>query len=349
MRTTPLPPTPRDKVYDLYWIFAARRQMAFENRIAGREWPWSDDPIIQAYKFCNVYRAADRVSQYLIKDIAYSEEAASFDDRVFQIVAFRTFSKIETWQNVIRLLGRSPRIEDLESGSFARALTKTKHETGGLYTGAFILCATKAFGYDEKHLNHVALFKQMFLETQAGQRIQNAKSLEEVVRFLESFPLTGPFMSYQIGIDLNYSKLIDFDENDFTQAGPGALRGIDKIFSDTGTYSASDIIKWMVDRQHYEFERLGLEFKGLWGRPLHAIDCQNLFCETDKYCREAAPHLISNRTRIKARFSPSSSPQQFFFPPKWGINHVLPTEAAHSSTPQLEMFCHFDRQAVHAI
>lgn len=344
----PLPPTPRDKVYDLYWIFAARRQAAFQNRIAGREWPWSNDPIIQTYKFCNVYRAADRVSQYLIKNVAYSGDAATSSDRAFQIVAFRTFSKIETWQNVSRLLGHAPVIEDLESGAFARALAKTKLECGGLYTGAFILCATKAFGYDEKHLNHVALFKHMFLHAGAGQRIENAKSLEEVVRLLESFPLTGPFMSYQIAIDLNYSSLIDFDENDYTQAGPGALRGINKAFSDTGTYSPSDVIKWMTERQHAELKRLDLDFTGLWGRPLHAIDCQNLFCEMDKYCREAAPHLISNRTRIKSRFSPSLSPQQFFFPPKWGINHLLPPEAAFGGARQLEMFSRHDLSATHA-
>jgi hypothetical protein len=73
-----------------------------------------------------------------------------------------------------------------------------------------------------------------------------------------------------------------------------------------------------------EFSRLGLAFDGLWGRPLHAIDCQGLFCETDKYCREAAPELASARKRIKARFNRSTEPVQLFFPPKWGINDRLP-------------------------
>jgi hypothetical protein len=79
----------------------------------------------------------------------------------------------------------------------------------------------------------------------------------------------------------------------------------------------------MVDRQE-EFERLGLRFGGLWGRPLHAIDCQGLFCETDKYCREAIPELTSARKRIKARFSITQNPIEFLFPPKWGINDKLP-------------------------
>ena len=49
----------------------------------------------------------------------------------------------------------------------------------------------------------------------------------------------------------------------------------------------------MVEHQQAEFERLGFEFNGLYGRPLHAIDCQGLFCELDKYCREAVPELRS--------------------------------------------------------
>ena len=103
----------------------------------------------------------------------------------------------------------------------------------------------------------------------------------------------GPFMAYQTAIDLNYSDLINFDEDDYTQAGPGALRGIRKAFVDPGDYSPSDTRAWMVDRQDCEFERLSLPFSGLFGRKLHAIDCQGLFCELDEYCREAVPYWLA--------------------------------------------------------
>jgi hypothetical protein len=139
-------------------------------------------------------------------------------------------------------------------------------------------------------------------------------------------------MSYQTAIDLNYSEHVDFDENDYTQAGPGALRGIKKVFTDPGGYSPAELIRLMVDRQQAEFERLGLAFNGLWGRPLHAIDCQGLFCEVDKYCREAAPHLLSARSRIKARFTPHPNPLPLFFPPKWGLNDRLAAEAPTRAT-----------------
>jgi len=323
-------PTPRPEIYDLYWQYAVRRHQAFERRLAGTLQPWSDDPILRTYKFCNVFRALDRVSQYLIRSVVYADDAGTLEDRVFQIVAFRTFSNIATWDGIREVLGRPPTISDLASGTFRYALDEVKRHNGRLYTGAFILCATKAYGHDAKHYNHVDLFKHMFLASGFAQRVLDAYSFEGLVRGLEGFPLVGPFMAYQTAIDLNYSEFLEFSENDFTQAGPGAARGLKKAFLSWGEYSPADVIRWMVDRQSEEFSRLGLSFSGLFGRPLHATDCQGLFCELDKYCREAAPHLTSNRSRIKARFYPASALPPLFLPPKWNLDSVQPPAASSS-------------------
>lgn len=314
------PPQPRSGVYEIYWTFASRRQAAFEARVAGRAWPWTSDPILRMFKFCNVFRAADRVSQFMIRDVAYGYGTEdSIADRIFQIVAFRTFSKIETWLGLKEQLGCNPRIEHLRNGAFERSLDAVKAANGGLYTGAFILCANKVFGYDEKHRNHAALFKHMFLEKACAERLHEASTLEDVVALLESFPLLGPFMAYQIAVDLNYSDIIDFSENDYTQAGPGALRGLKKAFSSLGDYTPAETILWMVEHQDLEFDRLGLPFEGLFGRKLHAIDCQGLFCELDKYCREAVPQLASARSRIKAKYASKQGDMVLSFPPKWKL------------------------------
>jgi hypothetical protein len=325
-----LPPTPRREVFDLYWYFASERQQIFERRVAGQSGPWTTDPILACYKFCNVFRAADRVSQYLIHDVAYSAEPDDVNDRIFQIVAFRTFSNVATWRGLRALLGRSPRVEDLETDRFRRALEGVRDMNGRLYTGAFILCASNAYGMHLKHLNHVELFRDMFLRRTLASRIVAARSLGEVYAILHELPLMGDFMSYQTAIDLNYSSLVNFSENDFTRPGPGAVRGLRKVFVDLRDYSPEEAILWMVDRQNEEFARLGLVFNGLWGRPLSAVDCQGLFCEVDKYCREALPQLKSARVRIKSRFDPALEPLDLFFPPKWGLNHLLaPKVAAH--------------------
>src|SRR5215207_9206616 len=101
-------PTPRAVIYDLYWTFASRRQAVFERRVCGAPDPWTDDPIIRRFKFCNVFRAADRVSQYMIREVACAPHDDDGADRLFRIVAFRTFSQPRTWDGVIERLGRPP-------------------------------------------------------------------------------------------------------------------------------------------------------------------------------------------------------------------------------------------------
>lgn len=314
------PPTPRQDVYDIYWYFASERQRIFEKRTRGEAQPWTDDPILSKYKFCNVFRATDRVSQYMIRNVCYHDEPCTPEDRLFQIVAFRMFSRIETWESVHEFLGHYPLLDDLADGSFARALEYARATNGGLYTHAFILCAADAYGQGRKYLNHVELFRHMFLADALGEKLLAARTLREVYDLLHAYPLMGDFMSYQIAIDLNYSDNINFSENDFTQAGPGALRGMKKVFTDFGDYAPNEIILWMVANQEQEFKRLNLPFHGLFGRPLHAIDCQGLFCETDKYCREAVPELTSARKRIKTKYDTPREPVELFLPPKWGLN-----------------------------
>ena len=96
-----------------------------------------------------------------------------------------------------------------------------------------------------------------------------------------------------------------------------------KLFCNKNGYSDEYIIRLMAENQEREFERLGLDFKYLGHRKLQLIDCQNLFCETDKYSRVAYPQFKGKgeRTRIKQLFTPNlSNPIKYFYPPKWKVN-----------------------------
>src|SRR5436309_9696790 len=66
-----LAPAKPSAVYATYWRFAGERQAIFFRRLAGDPFPWSTDPILCSYRFTNAYRAADRVSQYLIRNVIY--------------------------------------------------------------------------------------------------------------------------------------------------------------------------------------------------------------------------------------------------------------------------------------
>jgi hypothetical protein len=327
----------RQAIFDTYWRFAAMRQEVFFNKLKNVRPPWTSDPILNTYKFCNAYRVSDRVSQYLIKNVIYDENKSQNEEEVlFRILLFKIFNKIETWEYLESKIGDYITLSNFDLEGYSNILQEAMNIGYVIYTSAYMSCASKEFGYDKKHQNHLALIDKMVVKDRVINRIVKAKSLEEIFHILESYPLLGKFMAYQLATDINYSEVINFDENSFTIAGPGAERGIDKCFIDTKGKSYADIIYWMTENQENQFQRLGLNFKSLWGRPLQAIDCQNLFCETDKYCRAAFPDLKSNRKKIKAKFTATPQPIDYFYPPKWCINDQV-QETLAQRLPPLEI------------
>ena len=327
----------RQAIFDTYWRFAAMRQEVFFNKLKNVRPPWTSDPILNTYKFCNAYRVSDRVSQYLIKNVIYDENKSQNEEEVlFRILLFKIFNKIETWEYLESKIGDYITLSNFNLEGYSNILQEAMNIGYVIYTSAYMSCASKEFGYDKKHQNHLALIDKMVVKDRVINPIVKAKSLEEIFHILESYPLLGKFMAYQLATDINYSEVINFDDNSFTIAGPGAERGINKCFIDTKGKSYADVIYWMTENQENEFQRLGLNFKSLWGRPLQAIDCQNLFCETDKYCRAAFPDLKSNRKKIKAKFTATPQPIDYFYPPKWCINDQV-QETLDQRLPPLEI------------
>ena len=159
------------------------------------------------------------------------------------------------------------------------------------------------------------------------RQLQRCKSMDQGFQILKSYPMIGDFLAYQFITDVNYSPLTDFSEMEFVVPGPGARDGIHKCFETLGESSPADVIRVMAETQERQFERLGLRFRSLWGRPLQLVDCQNLFCEVAKYARLAHPDVrgLTGRKRIKQKYRLDPRPLVYWYPPKWNINHLLST------------------------
>lgn len=322
-------------VYDTYWRFAAERQAMYLRRLGDPRGPWTADPVLRNYRFTNAYRAADRVSQYLIREILYREDRSQVPVEVFfRTLLFKLFNKIETWRYLERVLGPlSWQSADLNGISLALGSLRDRGER--VYSAAYIMPAP-AFGHERKHDNHLALLARM-IEDGLPARLGKARSLRAAYEMIRPYPGLGPFLAFQYVIDLNYSPLLDFDEADFVVAGPGALDGIAKCFTEIGRLAPADVIYRTVDLQRAEFARLELGFDGLFGRPLQPIDCQNLFCEISKYARVAHPEVrgVSARKRIKQAYRPSPEAQERpVFPPRWGLSVPVTAPAAAARSPK---------------
>src|SRR5436190_21137646 len=90
--------------FDTYWRFAFLRQEAFVLRLSGAPPPWTTDAVIAGHRFTNVYRAADRVSQYLIRNVIYAGDQA-LEEVVFRTLIFKIFNRIDTWERLRDALG----------------------------------------------------------------------------------------------------------------------------------------------------------------------------------------------------------------------------------------------------
>lgn len=309
----------REEIYDLYWYFAYERNNIFIKKKEGYLPHWTDDKILQEYKFCNSYRVNDRISQYLLKEVIYNGKKYSKSDMIFRIVLFKIFNLESTWEILVNEF-KDVTIDTFNFKDYSSILEKEINSGKKIYNGAYISCANKAFNYDRKHDNHLALIEKMFIKDKIDKKIISCKTMKEAFLIIRSYPLIGDFMAYQLVTDINYSDVVFWREDDFTVAGPGSLRGIKKCFISTGNYSNEEIIKYMYDNQENEFKRLGYSFTKIGDRKLQLIDCQNIFCELDKYLRVAVPTLKSNRTKIKKKYVFKKEKIDYFYPPKWNIN-----------------------------
>jgi hypothetical protein len=314
-------------VYDDYWRFAAERQAVYLRRLTDNVGPWTNDDVISNYRFTNAYRASDRVSQYLIREVQYGEGRSQEPVEVFfRTMLFKLFNKSETWELLEAELGPMTwKPANCDWNTIVGVLDAAMSRKVTIYSAAYIKPAPP-YGYAKKHANDLALISAMIFEGLV-ERLLKARSLRDVYEAILHFPGMGQFLAFQYAIDLNYSSILNFEEAEYVVAGPGALDGIAKCFGNTGHVTPADVCSHMSAIQDQEFARLGLKFDGLWGRRLQPIDCQNLFCEISKYARVRHPDIkgVNDRTKIKQNYKVNTAPfAKPFFPPRWGINDAIP-------------------------
>ncbi len=318
---------PRDEAFKYFFWLRQERMNIFWKRWEGQPAPWTQDGMLEKYRLTNVYRACDRVSQYLIREVIYTPQAAGLSpkDVLLRILVFKVFNKPDTWQYLEEQLGEPLCVANYNALLFSQWLAELK-EVQPIFNGAYIMAGSHR-GYPNKRTKHgvwLEIIQQELLDGEVLDRIIEAKSLEEVYYLLKSCSLIGSFLAYQYSIDFNYSEVINFEENSFTKAGIGAQRGIQKCFELEARYSYEDYVHYTQDNLATLEQRYGYtDFVPLFDRPMTLVDFQGGFCETDKILRVKLPELNLKERRIKQVYKPTGDPMTYFFPPKWGLNAYL--------------------------
>ena len=280
----------------------------------------TDDPILQTYKFTNVYRACDRVSQYLIRNVIYKDlDRYTPEDTLLRIFVFKVFNKIETWEYLNRENEITTKTFNVKQ--LTEALTR-RQLTFPIFSNAYMMAGSHADykGIPTKHQVWLQMIEDYFIKGRGIQKTLNAKSMAEVYTQLREYPLIGDFLAYQYTIDFNYSPYLNFDEDSFVKAGVGAIRGIKKCFAAYGNTYEDAILYTQEHFKELQKKYNYTEFRPLPGRAPKLIDLQNCFCETDKYLRAKMPELKVGNIRIKQHYKPSTETIDFCFPPQWGMS-----------------------------
>ena len=143
MHTSPESPNPAEfnptVVFDTFWWFAAERLAMYFRRLRGSKAPWTRDRILAAHRFTNTYRATDRVTQYLMREIQYSPNRPDAPRELFfRTLIFKLFNKIETWETLEEKHG--PIVwESIDLNAVDQTLTDLLANGKSIYSAAYII------------------------------------------------------------------------------------------------------------------------------------------------------------------------------------------------------------------
>src|SRR5580693_8773694 len=79
----------------LFFYFLNERHRIYLNRKAKKPWPWTKDEILRTYKFTNVYRQLDRVTEAWTHrwiNLLHKGAKMSDGDIFFHLCVFRFFN-----------------------------------------------------------------------------------------------------------------------------------------------------------------------------------------------------------------------------------------------------------------
>ena len=188
---------PNDYVLRYYFYFMQERMNIFWRKCEGKE-VLTQDPILREYKFTNVYRACDRVSQYLIRDVIYKDiELYTPEDVILRVLVFKIFNKIETWEYLRKEYGDITMTHfDVDRISYLLSLRRNNFP---VFNNAYMMTGSdRKYNYLKfKHEKWLAMVEKEFIGEGVINKVLEAKTLEAIFNLLKCCTFIGDFLAYQ--------------------------------------------------------------------------------------------------------------------------------------------------------
>lgn len=285
----------------LFFKTMFERQEVWYNRfILKKDRPWTTDSILDRNKFTNVYRELDRSSQFQIKNV-FKGKFSNVSDLLWKVMFYRVFNSPDffTWlENQDKFYdGMIPKRKEYKSDEFLDLMHDYRKTGGNPFTNAYLINSqacpgkTRDFCYAKKVIPTLQEEFNKLLIT-----IKKAKTPEEIIKKLKTLPAVSDFIAHEFYQDLSYGprysnvNLMNFNQDDFTNVGPGAAIGIRLIFP--SLKNQKDGIYYLRDLAPSELKSIGnFKFLNYDGTKYYTDNKPNItlhqiemwLCEFQKY------------------------------------------------------------------
>jgi len=276
-----------------FTAYMAARETIRAHKEAGRPPPWTDDPILAGYRFCNVFREDDKVSRWIQKNV--TDRFASSPQLWIHLAIARQINWPPSLAFALREGSWPARLDTAALNRIRSSLDDWQAMGRKVYTGAYMIHADSNPATRDQWANK----NHYVLQRVIGQLLPhkpNLASLQAFVISMKPYESWGGFMAYEVACDLRwapgpYGLMSAEDIGLWANPGPGAVRGLNRLAGRPLKTPLKEnqsvgemqlllsIIKLKRDWPRVEGARLFSR------RPFEMRDVEHTLCEFDKYER----------------------------------------------------------------
>jgi 5-hmdU DNA kinase-like protein len=259
--------------------FITERESIRRRREAGEPAPWTTDPILRDYRFCNVRREDDAVTRHISQ---VWREPHKNDPHLWFAMAVARFIN---WPATLDVLPYPVPFVREDFRSVLKGRMERLRRDESLFGPAYKIPCGKKGQATVDYLADDVLYP--LWKSRENLTPKPGNTLEAMCGRLRDFNglKSGGFMAGQVIADWKYVEPLRSapDFGSFVVSGPGSKKGLNRILGQPVDAPWTESA-WQTAFRRFEaairpeLQRIGLG-------DLHCQDLQNVLCETDKYLR----------------------------------------------------------------